>query len=190
MLGLRITVFLVSAPFGKYRAATMTQLATPLLELEGSDYMGSWNHSFVQSRLVRLLPEEDKFIVHIELSLDISSLELSQFDIKAKDELKPDICIYPANRRGLSRPRDILKMSEMPLLIIEILSPKQGIDDILAQFQVYFALGVKSCWLVAPQIEVVTIYCTMDNFQTFDKTDAQLVDETLNIRLPMEQIFN
>lgn len=74
-------------------------------------------------------------------------------------------------------------------MIIEILSPKQGIDDILAKFQVYFALGVKSCWLVAPEIEVVTIYSSINNFTNFAKADAELIDEILNIQLPIENIF-
>jgi Uma2 family endonuclease len=168
----------------------MTELITPLPELEDFKDMGSWNHSFVQSRLVRLLPEEDRFVIHIELSLvDISTVDLSPFDIKAKDELRPDICLYPASQRGLSKPRDKLKIAEMPLLVIEILSPKQGIDDILAKFQVYFTLGVKSCWLVAPAIEIVTIYSSMVKFSNFAKSDVELIDEILNIRLPMEKIF-
>jgi Uma2 family endonuclease len=167
----------------------MTELVTPLPELEDCEEMGSWNHSFVQSRLVRTLPEEDRFIIQIELSLDVSTVDLTQFDIKVKDELKPDICLYPASQRGLSKPRDKLKIAEMPLLVVEILSPKQGIDDIVAKFQVYFALGVKSCWLVAPEIEVVTIYSSISNFTSFAKADAELIDEILNIQLPIGKIF-
>ena len=53
----------------------MTELITPLLEFEDLKDMGSWNHSFVQNRLVRLLPEEDRFVIHIELSLDVSTID-------------------------------------------------------------------------------------------------------------------
>ncbi len=160
------------------------------IEHEVSDDMSSWNHGFVQTRLVKYLPEEDRFTTNMEVSLDISSLDLTKFDLKAKEELKPDVCLYPAQRRGLCKPRDILKMSEMPLLAIEILSPRQGMDDILAKFQVYFALGIKSCWLVVPAIEVITVYSAVDNFKSFDKGDQEVVDEVLNVRIPVGKIFS
>jgi Uma2 family endonuclease len=74
--------------------------------------------------------------VFIELSLEVSQIDLSQFGLKAKEELKPDICLYPKTEKSGFRKRDILKMSDMPLLAIEIISPKQGIDDILTKFDV------------------------------------------------------
>jgi Uma2 family endonuclease len=123
-------------------------LATESVENEESFDMGSWNHALVQSRLNRLLPD-DKFTLVTKLSLDISAIDLSQFNLKVRGELKPDICLYPPTRRGLSRLTDILKMSEMPLLAIEILFPTQGMYEIKEKFKVYFALGIKSCWLVA-----------------------------------------
>ena len=55
------------------------------------------------------------------------------------------MCIYLKRQRNLQN--DILRMSEMPLLAIEVLSPKQGIYDILEKFKLYFSLGVQSCWL-------------------------------------------
>jgi Uma2 family endonuclease len=153
--------------------------------------MGSWNHALVQSRLNRLLPN-DKFTLVTELSLDISTLDLSQFNIKAREELKPDICLYPPTRRGLSRPTDILKMSEMPLLAIEILSPTQGMYEIKEKFKVYFALGIKSCWLVAPEIGVITVYSSINQFKNFDLLSGnnQVIDEVLDIRLSLEEVFN
>ena len=39
-------------------------------------------------------------------------------------------------------------MSEMPLLAIEILSPKQGIEEVLAKFPAYFAMELNPAgWL-------------------------------------------
>ena len=76
----------------------------------------------------------------------------------------------------------------MPLLAIEILSPKQGMDDVLAKFQAYFALGVKSCWLVTPALEAVTVYSSLDNFKIFGK-NGEVVDEVLGISVPLAKIF-
>jgi len=68
--------------------------------------------------------------LHVELSLDVSQLDLSQFALKASVELKPDLCLY-LNNVGYSKPHDILKMSEMPLLAIEIRIPTQNVDDLI-----------------------------------------------------------
>src|SRR5262245_50360949 len=84
--------------------------------------MGSYNHSIIQANLAFLLKGLGKYSVFTELSLDVGRLDPNQITIR--EEIKPDVCIYP--KRGLSRPFDILKMPEAPLLAIEILSPRQG----------------------------------------------------------------
>jgi len=166
------------------RKISMNHLTTES-EVEKSVNMGSYNHSYIQANLIWLLKNIGKYAVLTELSLDISNVDLSQFSIKTKEEIKPDVCIYP--KRGLSRPDDILKMSEMPLLVIEILSPKQGTYDILQKFKVYFALGIKSCWLVEPAIEVVTVYPSIDKRKNF--INDKVLDEVLDISLSIPDIF-
>jgi Uma2 family endonuclease len=151
--------------------------------------MNSLNHSIVQTQIAGLLLNDKRFRVMVELSLDISQIDLSQFDLSAKEQLKPDICIYYKDKIQPNKSRDILKMPNMPLLIIEILSPQQGINDILTKFQAYFALNVKSCWLVIPANESITVYSTLDNLKLFDIGDVEVIDEVINIRLPIHQIF-
>ena len=77
----------------------------------------------------------------------------------------------------------------MPLLAIEVVSPQQGIDEILAKFDAYFALGIKSCWLVVPSLEVLDVYSQPDQHHTFDLGDTEVVDKVLDIRLPVQEIF-
>ena len=151
--------------------------------------MGSLNHSITQARLARWLPD-DNFTIAVELSLDISQTDLSQFGLKAKDELKPDVCLYP-NSVTFSKLGDVLKMSDMPLLAIEIISPTQGFEELLGKIRAYFALGVKSCWLVVPALESVTVFSHTkpEDFKNFDKQDTEIVDEVINISLPLGQIF-
>lgn len=147
--------------------------------------MGSYNHGYVQINLGALLKMAGEFTVCGELTLDVGSLDLSKFQIKAREGIKPDLCVY--SKRGLSRPVDILKMTEMPLLAVEIISPMQGSYEILQKFQVYFALGIKSCWLVDPATEVVVVYANMNSHKTF--SGNEVVDEILNIRIPISKIF-
>lgn len=148
--------------------------------------MGSFNHGYVQARLTILLGQIGQFTPVNELSLDVRGIDLGQFDIKSKEEIKPNIALYP--KRGLSRPTDILEMAEMPLLAVEILSPKQGTYDILEKFKVYFALGVKSCWLVEPAISTVTVYSSINQWTTF--SGGEILDATLDIRLQLSEIFD
>ncbi len=161
-----------------------------MIELQEEEYqeMGSLNHSIVQAQITGLLYPDERFRIMVELSLDASQIDLSQFGLKTKDELKPDICLYQG-RRELSIPDDILKMTEMPLLAIEVLSPTQTIGDILAKFKAYFALGVKSCWLVTPLIKAITIYSQPSHFKTFGMETTEVIDEVLDIHLPIQKVF-
>ncbi len=150
--------------------------------------MGSINHSIAQTKITSLLDSDERFTTMVELSLDISKRDLTPFELKVKEELKPDICLYP-NHIWYSKPKDMLKMPEMPLLAIEILSPKQGINDILSKFEAYFSFGVKSCWLVIPANESITVYSKPEVFKLFSTNETELVDKTIDIHLPIQKVF-
>ena len=147
--------------------------------------MGSFNHGYLMVRLGVLFDRLGSYTAVGELSLDVTGVDLSKFDLKTREEIKPDICLYP--KRGLSQPKDILRMREMPLLAVEILSPKQGLYDIVEKFRLYFELGVRSCWLVEPVLRTVTVYASSDDWQTF--TSGDIVDSVVNIKIPLEEIF-
>ncbi|MEZ4859954.1 MAG: Uma2 family endonuclease [Caldilineaceae bacterium] len=163
-------------------------LVLPTEEEEFEEFadMGSFNHGYTQTRLIVLLDKLENYTPITELSLDIRGVDLSKFDLRTKEEIKPDICLYP--KRGRSQPRDILRMKEMPLLAIEILSPKQGSYDILEKFKVYFELGVTSCWLVDPAVRTITVYAATDEWETF--SGQEVIDEPLGIRLPLNEVFD
>ncbi|MEZ4729772.1 MAG: hypothetical protein R3E79_21790 [Caldilineaceae bacterium] len=67
------------------------------------------------------------------------------------------------------------------------MSPRQGFDEILEKFKAYFALGIPSCWLVAPAINTISVYSSPTEWVTF--TQGELVDETADIRLSLAEIF-
>lgn len=154
-------------------------------ETEENQTMGSFNHGYIQLRLGGLLDRLGQFTPVGELSLDTSPLDLSQFALKSKTELIPDIALY--SKRSLSRPTDIQRMNEYPLVAIEILSPRQGFDEILEKFKAYFALGVRSCWLVAPAINAVTVYAAPTQWTTFVQGD--IIDETVDIHISLAELF-
>lgn len=143
----------------------------------------SFNHSSIQANFAFLFKRLGIYRVSTELSLDVSGADLK--GVINQDEIKPDVCLYP--KRSLSRPFDILRMSEMPLLVVEILSPRQGTEEILRKFAVYFQLGVKSCWLVDPATEIVVVYRALDQHKTF--SEGELFDAVMDLRLLIDEIF-
>lgn len=155
----------------------------PEAEEEEFDDMGSHNHSMVQANLAYLFKRKGDYTVFIELSLDVSHLDRERYQVR--DELVPDVALYP--KRPLSIPHDILRMTEMPLLVVEILSPRQGTASILAKFEAYFALGIPSCWLVDPLTQTVHVYHSSTDRTTFSTGDV--VDSSLDIRMPSSEIF-
>ncbi|MEN8221266.1 MAG: Uma2 family endonuclease [Pseudomonadota bacterium] len=158
-----------------------------LINEEESD-MGSWAHSSIQASLACLLRTDGRFNVLTELNLDVSQVDLSQFGIH-KDEIKPDVCLY-AKKKRVEPTRDLIRMLEYPLTAIEILSPKQNISELSAKLNAYFALGVKSYWLVLPMNESITVYSSPTQFELFGTKDTEVIDEVMDIRLPIKEIFD
>jgi Uma2 family endonuclease len=153
--------------------------------------MSSIKHSLTQTRIAALLSNDDRLTTFVELSLDASQIDLNQFGIKAKDELIPDVCVYlePPFEADDEIDDDVLKVSQMPDLVIEVLSPKQTINELLNKFKAYFALGVKSCWLAVPSLEAIKVYSPGNQYRTFSFDSHEMIDEVMNIRLPLVQVF-
>lgn len=147
--------------------------------------LGSLNHSYLQTKLAVLFFTLEEYTALTELSLDVSGLEDDELRRKYKDSIKPDVSVY--SRRTLDLTEDILKMAEMPLLAIEILSPMQGVQSLIEKVHVYFALGVRSCWIVYPYGRAITVYKSPKDFTSYSAGDV--VDEVLNLHLPLAEIF-
>jgi len=134
----------------------------------------SYHHSYLAGKIIAALSRLDEYSVFSELTLQTD-----------KDYV-PDISLYKKRKINF-KSGDIIKMTEMPLLIIEILSPSQGVQEILDKFKICFEAGIKSCWLVIPVTESVTVYSSMENAETFYKDNIN--DKILNIQIPINEIF-
>jgi Uma2 family endonuclease len=154
--------------------------------------MPSKKHSMAQTNLTGLLYNDERFIIFVELSLDASSIDLRQFDLKNKDEVIPDISVYleppPDQDDGLGD--DEVRVSKMPDLAIEVLSPTQAINTLLKKIKVYFAFGVKACWLVIPSLEEVRVFSQPGSYKIFDtQRDTEVIDEVMDIHLSIHKVF-
>ncbi len=154
----------------------MIETSEQHLEFMEKKIVGSRNHSYVQACLIIALSKLGKFILFTELSLEINA-----------KEYKPDVCAYPLEYNLSSLARDVLKVQEMPLLAIEVLSPRQSIETIMEKFDLYFQAGVKSCWLVIPSAHTVSVYRSLDDVESF--SNAEIVDQTLQINLSLKTVF-
>jgi Uma2 family endonuclease len=134
----------------------------------------SSQHGYVCGNLIALLKPLKQFTIFSELTIQIE-----------KDYI-PDICIYPRRKIDFAA-GDIIRMTEMPLAVVEVLSPKQTITELMEKFEVYFPAGVKSCWLVIPPAQTVTVYTAPGQGHIFHA--GNVVDTVLKIEIPIEEVF-
>jgi Uma2 family endonuclease len=148
-------------------------------EEEISIDMPSFNHSLVQSYLAAA------FRVKYRNEYD----PLSQPSLLLGDWLNiPDLAIFP--KRVINWQLDEITITEVPTTIIEIISPKQGGQDLMEKFVKYFKAGVKSCWLVNPFQEIVQVFTPDWKKQSFTKKGDQIHDPSLNITIDFEEVFS
>jgi len=158
--------------------------------IDGKDETGSVNHSFTQVMIASLLVSDSRFTVFSELSLDISQYDLSKYRLGIEDEIKPDVCSYLNAPVIPDEEDDLVKVAQMPDLAIEILSPRQSVSYLIRKTNAYLATGVKSCWLVIPANKYIAVYSGTNQYKSFDvQHDTELVDDAMDIRLPIVQVF-
>jgi Uma2 family endonuclease len=152
--------------------------------------MPSKKHSMTQTSLTVQFGNDERFTTFVEVSLDASSIDLSQFGLKAKDELIPDVCVYleppPIDDKLGS---DEARITQIPDLAIEVLSPSQTVNELLRKIDAFFALGVKSCWLVMPSLEEIRVFSQLHRYKNFDMNVSDVIDEVMDIRLPIQKVF-
>lgn len=136
----------------------------------------SYHHAYITVNLSAIFHSLKKYSVFSDLTLRIGE----------KDYI-PDICLYPKRKINYIA-GDIIRMTEMPLLAAEILSPSQGIQEIQDKFKVYFGAGIKSCWFIVPILCSVMVYSEAEEAQTFHS--GEVVDSVADIRIPIDQIFD
>jgi len=139
--------------------------------------MPSLNHSLIQSQLIGILWNQYRkdFTFASELSISL-----------ADKPFVPDLCIYP--KRKSDWQNDEIRVSEPPLTIIEISSPKQDFEDFERKLKAYFNAGVKSFWLIIPFTETLTIF--YPNEKPISFTTGEAVDKTNGIKLNVDELFS
>jgi len=105
----------------------------------------SYNHSYLAYRIGRLLDREEKFNIHIELALEIN-----------KAEYVVDVAAYP--RQPVDFLHDTIKVQTLPLLVVEIISPTQSVQEFVEKAEDYLCAGIPACWLVIPPTKTIVVF--------------------------------
>lgn len=148
-------------------------------ETERNKPMPSVNHSIIQRNLLfqLMIAYRDKFDF-------LPEIKIARIDAE-KDKV-PDIAI--AKEVKFRPGSDSISLEDIPPGIIEILSPKQHLSDLVTKSELYFKAGVQSYWLVLPDLRSIYVFDQIGEYEVFTYRD-KLVDKVLNLELVLADIF-
>lgn len=147
----------------------------PAYEEERGKPVPSQNHSCVQANLIMALGTACNFRVASELTLEIEGQNYT-----------PDLCVYP--RDLVNRRRDVIRRTDPPLLVVEILSPSLGNQERQEKVAVYLAHGVKNCWVVSPFARTVTVY--LPDGEPVTRAQGTVTDPATGLSARLEEVFS
>ena len=137
--------------------------------------MPTTNHAFAQLQLIKVfLPYEKQFTIFPELSLEING-----------KHVVPDLSIYP--KMEIDWRHDVTRRKDPPLLAIEILSPSQGMEELMEKARAYFEAGVAACWIVQPYLKTIAVL-TPDETKVY--SEGTIVDAGTGIQIQVNQVFD
>ena len=103
-----------------------------------AELMPSLNHSYICAQLMRQLLLDGSIQPLPELTLDIDNGLTPDISVYAKEKIRPDFF------------EDVLKVKEMPMLAIEVISSSQNIQTLLDKSMLLVNAGVEAVWTVEP----------------------------------------
>ena len=151
--------------------------AKSVYEIERNKPTPSKNHAIIQGNIYFELRSkyENQYKAVPEISIVIE-----------KKERVPDVGIF--KKLSYTPGNDEVKVSEMPIGVVEILSPKQALGDLVHKSVKYFDEGIKSYWLVLPDLKTIFVFDQPEEYEVYSKKQT-LVDKVLDIKLELSDIF-
>ena len=146
-------------------------------ELERGKPMPSLNHGIVQSNLIMELGARYRkaFRFMSEVNIDV-----------AGRVMVPDIAIF--SKMAADMANDSIVVQQVPLTTIEILPPSQVLSELIGKANAYFQAGVKSCWIVLPEVSGIFVYGAPGKY-TFFHDGETLIDPATGIELLLAPLF-
>ena len=152
-----------------------TETAVSDYERERGKPLPGKAHSFVQLRLGgAFLKYEEDYTAFSELTLELNG-----------EEVTPDLAVYP--KMNIDLTRDEVRLTDPPLLAVEIASPTQGSQVLLDKIEFLLDAGVKSCWLVQPALRTITTFDHDMRSKTY--SEGVVTDPATGIEIAIEDVF-
>jgi Uma2 family endonuclease len=150
-------------------------------KLERNKPMPSLDHSLIESQL--------GFILRRDYRNEYTSMTELSLETLPKGST-PDICIYPKMNRELGKQPDVVKMTQMPLTTVEILSSTQSLSSIIQKIkEYYFPAGVKSAWVIIPELLAIVLYSPdKDDYEWFKS--GKMTDPATGITVDVKEVFD
>ncbi len=125
-----------------------SEAETSAYEKERGKPMPNYSHGIVQANLIISLHTQAKgeYRIISELALEFSD----------GTTLTPDVVALP--KRPVNWGGEPVRCKEIPQLVVEIVSPTQGYLEMNRKRLLYFRHGVRSVWIVEPDLQAVAIY--------------------------------
>ena len=146
-------------------------------ELERGKPMPNLIHGIIQANLVFELKVKYRTEYHIASEVSLATLP---------DGTAPDVVVYPNFK--LNYESEPAKRTDAPLTCIEIQSPSQSNEEMVAKTHIYFQFGAKSCWVVLPSLRAVMVFDRPGHYAFFYEDDT-LRDPVMGFELPLTSIF-
>ncbi|CAN5447683.1 hypothetical protein BH09BAC4_BH09BAC4_01620 [soil metagenome] len=143
-------------------------------EAERGKPMPSKNHSIIQSNL----------IFELKLHYRDTYRFLSEITLE-NPRAVPDIGIFPP--MNFDPLHDETKLNQVPVGVVEIISPSQTQEELVEKAGLYFAAGVQSYWLVNPVFRIIHVMHSLDEYKNV--IEGTLMDNKSHISLEMSEIF-
>lgn len=160
------------------REEELTESQEPLseYELETGKPMPNINHGIVQAKLTIAFARryDAQYTIACEVTLDL----------KGKPRT-PDLCLFEKFTTNWQHAE--AQFHTPPLLAIEILSPSQGWGVFEEKMLLYFECGVKSVWLVQPELESVAVFAP--DLKPLVIAQGNIIDKSLGIEIPLTELF-
>lgn len=138
------------------------------------------------------MPSKNHSRLQIRLGAELLNNYEEQYDIRSEQSLEapnppfvPDLSIFPAEASNWRE--DEVKVQEVPLTVIEIVSPSQTDTELTAKSVAYFAAGVKSYWLVQPVLRTIFVLLPTGDELVFH--NDTLTDPTNSISVDLKKVF-
>ena len=106
---------------------------------------------------------------------------------------KPDVAFVTADRWPRERPMPLRDnaLAVVPDLAVEVLSPTDPIEDVLAKVDEYFRGGVRLVWLVSPTLSRVIVFEGPTSLRVLTVAETLDAGEIVpGFRLPLATLFD